>query len=96
MEKVFTSGQELAIMIVDWFPSSVRLRWTRGSWCIAVQYCFLSIAITKSWYDTCKLQMKRKRESIVAGSNLGNVQMADICFERDPVDVEQRSYNCYS
>jgi hypothetical protein len=28
----------------------------------------------------------------VTGSNLGNVQMADICFERDPVDVEQRSY----
>ena len=28
----------------------------------------------------------------MTSSNLGNVLIADICFERDPIYVEQRSY----
>ena len=92
MENVFTGSQELSIMIVQWFPSCVTLRWTQGSWCIAVEYFFVPTAVAKFWHTTLKQQRKRRRESIMTSSNLGNVQMADICFERNPMYVEQRSY----
>ena len=92
MENVFTGSQELGIMIAEWFPSGVRLRWTQGSWCIAVEYFFVPTAVAKFWHTTFKEQRKKRRESIMTSSNLGNVLIADICFERDPIYVEQRSY----
>ena len=83
MEAVFSRRQDLARMILDWFPFVVRWNY-RG---LKLGYGFITVAVAKSWYVTCKGQTEMKRESTVAVSMLENKHSACIYFEKDPMDL---------
>ena len=78
-------GQDLAKMILAWFPIWMECKWGDGSVEIAV-FVRTRIAVAKSWYLACKGLTERKRESIVAGTRAEDVHVARILFDSRQLD----------
>jgi len=79
METCFTHNQDLAKMILAWFPFGMGCKWRDGSAEIAL-YVVAPEAVSRSWHLACKSLTEKKAENIAAGT-VEDVDLVIIFFD---------------